>query len=178
MTKFAASDHHFYHDKIIAHSPEFGQPRPFATIEEHNETLIANHNRVVGPNDTTYFGGDVIMNTQPDTLDPWLANTVGRMNGRKIVILGNHCTAAKVKAYAKYFDKIIGYLEIGHDFIYSHIPVHVSQVENRFKANIHGHVHSHTLPDPRYFNVSMEAIDYTPISFADIKAKLRERGVI
>lgn len=174
MTKFVSSDQHFYHDKII--SDQFRNRRPFATIKEHNDFIVVKHNSVVTPDDTSILLGDVIMNTQDNTLMPWLQETVGKLNGKLIIVPGNHCSATKIKAYM-HFAKVVSYIEVGHDLLFSHIPVHVSQVENRFKANIHGHVHADTLPDTRYFNVSLEAIDYTPVSMAQIKATLRERGV-
>lgn len=36
-------------------------------------------------------------------------------------------------------------------------------------ANIHGHIHHIKYDDKRFFNVCVECIDYTPISFEQIK---------
>lgn len=47
------SDTHFYHTNII----DFCR-RPFESIEEMNETLIANWNKVVGTNDIVFHLGD------------------------------------------------------------------------------------------------------------------------
>jgi calcineurin-like phosphoesterase family protein len=61
----------------------------------------------------------------------------------------------------------------------THIPIH-SESLARWGLNIHGHLHYQVvkmplsqIPDPRYFNVGMERINYTPISLEDIKKKCR-----
>ena len=52
------SDLHFNHKRIIEYEPT---TRPFASVEEMNETLIKNWNSVVQPEDTVYVLGDFIM---------------------------------------------------------------------------------------------------------------------
>lgn len=44
--------------------------------------------------------------------------------------------------------------------------------DGRWKYNIHGHLHTNSLPDKRYINVSAEQIDLTPISLAEIRSRL------
>ena len=80
MELFLTADHHFGHLKICEMTN-----RPFASVEEMNETLIANHNAVVKPGDRVIFLGDVCMGKLANTLP-----LVARMNGHKILILGNH----------------------------------------------------------------------------------------
>ena len=94
----------------------------------------------------------------------------GRLNGRKKLVMGNHDTYPSAD-YLKYFEKIYGAVGVGEDFLLTHIPVHESQFE-RWKYNIHGHLHTHVLADTRYINVSCEQINCTPISIEDIRAKL------
>jgi calcineurin-like phosphoesterase family protein len=53
MAIFVTGDHHFSHRKIIQYSS-----RPFASIEEHDEALIAAWNKTVSINDTVYHLGD------------------------------------------------------------------------------------------------------------------------
>ena len=43
------------------------------------------------------------------------------------------------------------------------------------RCNLHAHVHNATIPDSRYFNCSLENIDYTPISLDQIREILKER---
>ncbi len=50
------SDTHFGHRAILA--PRMQAPRRFASIEEHDETLIARWNAAVRPDDTVWHLGD------------------------------------------------------------------------------------------------------------------------
>lgn len=62
MTKknkiFFTADLHLYHTNIIKHCN-----RPFETIEEMNNVLVDNWNKVVGPKDTIYILGDFVWGT-------------------------------------------------------------------------------------------------------------------
>jgi calcineurin-like phosphoesterase family protein len=95
------------------------------------------------------------------------------MNGEKILVKGNH-DLCKLSAYAAHFKDIRG----SHQFeglILTHIPIH-SESLARWGLNVHGHLHYNVvrmplsqIPDRRYFNVSMERINYTPISLEQVK---------
>lgn len=78
---FFTSDQHFGHQNIIKHCN-----RPFQTVYEMDETLIANYNEVVKPGDTVYHLGDFSYKCNFSK-----AMAIGRrLNGIKILILGNH----------------------------------------------------------------------------------------
>ncbi len=55
MTTFFTSDTHFGHIRIL----KFRRGRPFANIQEMNESLIARVEPVVQPTDTVYCLGDM-----------------------------------------------------------------------------------------------------------------------
>ena len=90
---FFTSDLHFGHKNLL----KFTNPRPFKTIEEHDEALINNWNSVVKQNDKVYVLGDVALNFDSDELESKLI----RLNGDKYLILGNHDRA---KNHAKYLN--------------------------------------------------------------------------
>jgi calcineurin-like phosphoesterase family protein len=170
---FFASDHHFGHANILTFKRDDGTPlREFQDIDHMNETIVRKHNEVVRPGDKVYFLGDVCMDRKSKGLE-----ILQRMNGEKVLIKGNH-DQCKPEAYLKYFKDIRG----SHQFeglIMTHIPIHPESLA-RWGLNIHGHLHYQVvkmplsqLPDKRYFNVSMERIDYTPISLEEIKKKTR-----
>jgi calcineurin-like phosphoesterase family protein len=166
---FFASDHHFGHANILEFKRTDGTPlRDFASVEHMHEHIIQQHNSVVRANDKVYFLGDVVMSRKASALE-----ILARLNGEKVLVKGNHdqCSA---EAYLKYFKDIRG----SHQFdgvIMTHIPIH-SESLARWGINIHGHLHYQVvrmplsqIPDRRYFNVSMERINYTPISLEEIK---------
>lgn len=78
-----SADLHLGHANIIDYCN-----RPFASVDEMNEAIIARWNERVAPGDTAWLLGDVAMGNRAETL-PLLA----RLNGRKYLVAGNHDTA-------------------------------------------------------------------------------------
>jgi len=147
---FIIGDTHFGHKKILEFEAEH---RPFKTIEEHDETLIDNWNSVVNKNDTVWHMGDVLFGRDSFKYLP-------RLNGVKKLVMGNH-DHYPIELYKEHFSKIFGAVKL-RDYILTHVPIHPYQFY-RFKGNIHGHMHSDSLDDKRYINVSAEIIGLKPI---------------
>ena len=173
---FLVGDPHFGHRNIIKFTDKNGNRiRPFDTVEEHDETLVANWNNAVSEKDKVYVLGDVVINRRALPI-------FDRLNGDKVLIKGNH-DLFRLDSYTPYFRDIRAYHVMGGErLIISHIPIHTSQLE-RFRANIHAHTHQNVVlndigvPDVRYLCLSMEHINFTPISFNVVKDILRDRGV-
>ena len=168
---FLASDHHLGHVGVTQFLNQYGNKlRPWDNIDDMDEAIIANHNSVVKPTDKVYFLGDVIINRK-------YFHKIGRLNGEKVLIKGNHDIFRAVE-YLDYFKDIRAY-HVLDNIIMSHIPVHPDS-KGRFKGNVHGHLHSNNVmlspnrKDPYYFNVSLEQISYTPIAFEDIRKHYSE----
>ena len=78
---YFTADLHLGHTNIIKLSD-----RSFDSVEQMNETLIDNINSVVNNKDTLYLLGDISHKIPVEE-----ANTlIKRINGRKILIRGNH----------------------------------------------------------------------------------------
>lgn len=75
------------------------------------------------------------------------------LNGVKKLVMGNH-DRYPCALYLEYFSQVVGTAET-RGCILTHVPVHPSQF-GRYKANIHGHLHSSKMDDVRYINVSAE----------------------
>ena len=80
MPIYVCSDLHFNHTNILGFCRS-----NFTTIEEHNEYIIKQYNSVVGKDDLVYILGDVGF-----TPEKALSELVKRLNGRKILLVGNH----------------------------------------------------------------------------------------
>lgn len=91
-----------------------------------------------------------------------------RLNGIKHLVLGNHDNFAKMN-YTDFFI-CYGAYKFQREYLLTHIPVAPQQFY-RFTANIHGHMHAQSMDDPRYWNVSCEQINCTPIEWSELKAK-------
>lgn len=162
------SDTHFGHSKIIEYTN-----RPFANVDEMNEALVNNWNKVVSPNDTVYHLGDVFF-----TKDG--AKHLRRLNGKKYLILGNHDdpdhemirdTFKEVRLWKSM--KSVGLL-LTHVPIYAGIFDETDRTDNRRPKhikNVHGHLHEKVVDDVRYINVSVEQTDYTPINLEKVRAR-------
>lgn len=170
---WVCSDHHLGHVGIITFTDCSGQViRKFKTIEEHDTTIITRHNELVAPNDRVYFLGDVAINRR-------CIQMVEKMNGRKVLIKGNH-DIFRLKDYVPYFEDIRAYkIFPTKGVILSHIPVHREQLTGRFGINVHGHTHANIMTrwngvdkvwekDPCYINVCMEKTNYKPVELEQL----------
>lgn len=153
---FLIGDTHFGHRKIL----EFeAAARPFSNIDEHDDALVDRWNSVVRPKDTVWHLGDVLFGSGSFRHLP-------RLNGIKKLVMGNHDHYPSA-LYLEHFNRIVGAAELAGCLL-THIPVHDSQFR-RYKANIHGHLHSRKLDDPRYVCVSAEHNNLTPISLESVR---------
>jgi len=164
---FFISDTHFGHSNICKFTDSKGKKvRPFDNACDMDEQIIKNWNSVVCEYDKVYHLGDVaIPRRSLDILE--------RLNGNKVLIKGNH-DIFKLNDYTKHFRDIRGAF-VMDDIIFTHIPVHTDS-KQRFKANVHGHLHGDVIRDRNgeidnfYINVSVEQINYTPIPYESIKS--------
>lgn len=151
------ADTHFGHKKILDFEKAY---RPYKDIDEMNWQIVQNINALVKPSDVLYMLGDVAFSSQHDILDHIDADRI-------IIILGNHDYPEGVRRMIdKPGIKIAGSISY-KGCILTHIPVHPCQLE-RYRANIHGHLHEHVIPDVRYYNVSLEQHDMRPVDWPSI----------
>ena len=176
---FLTSDTHFGHTGVCRFMGPDGvtKLRPWDNADEMDDEMVRRWNETVRPNDKVYHLGDVVINRKA-------LKTLHRLNGDKILIKGNH-DIFRLEEYAPFFRDVRGY-HVMNGMILSHIPLHVSSL-GRFGVNIHGHLHAHRVMfydtmthkeevDPRYFCVSVEHTDYTPILFEDVVKRVKEEG--
>lgn len=166
---FLIADTHFGHAGVCNFLRNDGTKlRPWTDPVQMDKDMVEYWNDTVRPNDKVYHLGDVVMHRKSlETLD--------QLHGDKILVKGNH-DIFKLEDYTKYFRDIRAYV-VMDNFILSHIPVH-PESKGRFKGNIHGHLHANKLDDPWYLCVSVEQINYRPISWADaIKRMEQQNGI-
>ena len=154
---YLCADHHFNHYNIIKYCD-----RPFETAEEMNEFMIERWNSVVKDGDLVYHLGDFGFGS-PDNL----TEIVKRLNGRKILIMGNHDRRRTISWWLNFgFEEVYKKpIELFEDIIFSHEPVDVEP----FQINFHGHIHNTKLNDrfnpANHVCMSVECIDYCPVEF-------------
>ena len=155
----------FIADLHLSHA-NMATRRGFSTVEEHDEHVITKWNGVVHKRDVTYILGDVTMEKSA----PY--HLLDRLNGIKHIVLGNHDRRQDTKKLFDYAESVAGMIQY-KGIMLTHCPIHPMELEYRFNKNIHGHIHDKVVmlngnPDPRYFCVSCEQVDYLPKSLKDL----------
>lgn len=139
---YFTSDLHFGHDR-----PFLYEPRGFSFIQEHDETIIANWNSVVGPDDTVFVLGDLMLNDNEHGME-----CLGRLNGNLHIIRGNHDSDTRWMLYSMLPNATLhnwaGMLKYKkYTFYLSHYPTITGNydLEKPLKAkviNLCGHSHT------------------------------------
>jgi calcineurin-like phosphoesterase family protein len=197
-TTWFSSDQHFGHANVLGFCPN----RKFKTIEDMNEKIISNWNRVVSPEDLCIFVGDVFFYyTKEKTIE-----TLKRMNGRKILVRGNHDQIAR-KMMNVGFEICVEEMTMvisGQRVLISHYPFaipkwkfnlklwwgkvkkaigmkhwypekhHTKRPVNRGQFLIHGHSHSTEKVNGRQIHVGVDAWDCKPVNVQEISNMIKE----
>ena len=184
---FFTSDTHFSHENIMHFCN-----RPFETIEEMNDTLIENWNKVVNKDSIVFHLGDFAWGNN------WM-QFLNKLNGHKILIMGNHDFKNKdATALAKGFDYVCQqlYINVEHrKVILNHCPIlcygGTYRKDEDKVYQLFGHVHSGKYTNnalnkgldyerlkilfPTQYNVGVDNNDFTPISWYDVNNKIQEQ---
>lgn len=163
MAVYMIADTHFGHANIIKYRPQF------SCIEEHDHQIETNILRRCGKRDSLYILGDAFVG--PSSFEQ--LREISRRVEHLHVILGNHCDERKgsptLSDLLKVCKSVHAMRRYKHSWL-THAPLHPREL--RGKINVHGHCHSSIVPDDRYFCVSCENVDYWPINFEDIRARI------
>lgn len=150
------ADEHLWHEAMF-YMP--GILRPQRTSKRLEHALIQNNNRYVGLDDTVYHIGDVFWFGP----DQWrlLQRMLQKMNGRHVLILGNH-------------DRLdpFMYMQCGFESVHTSLRLNGRLlVHDPSSACIDlsvrvlcGHVHTHWWQCRNAINVGIDVNHFTPIS--------------
>lgn len=142
-----------------------------------DEALIDNWNKVVGPEDNIYHLGDFSL-ARPD---PYLF----RLKGHISYIFGNHDKQMRrLAADGPLFDNLAFFGELaeitieGQSIVLCHYAMRTWSRSHYGAWQLYGHSHNSLPDDPgaRAIDVGVDARNYTPISFEEIK-KIMEKKV-
>ena len=177
---FFTSDTHF------GHQPEFlWKPRGFSSVEEMDEAIIENWNKVVKPNDIVYHLGDTMLNDNVYGLECFK-----RLNGQIFLIYGNHDSdARKNLLFTELSGKMLGgwyawLIKYNKLSIYmSHYPTLTANYDekhfNQHVLSLHGHTHQRTnwldLKNPFLYHVGLDSHNNTPVHIDEVITDIRQR---
>lgn len=141
------------------------------TVERMDNTMIERFNSKVLPNSTVYILGDVAFYKEVSTT----ISLLKRMNGRKILIAGNHDKyMVKDRAFRDCFEQVRDFMEIKHEnqsITLCHYAMLTWNKSHHGAWMLHGHSHG-SLPDDNTqlrIDVGVDCHDFYPISFSEVK---------
>jgi calcineurin-like phosphoesterase family protein len=166
MSVYFISDPHFGHSNIADFRPlDYGpdcdlvitdpltRTRTVIPNADANTRLIVDYWQRTVKKSTSFHKQDIVFCLGDVAFNEDALRLVHSLNGRKILIGGNH-------DYACPFASEVYWQQHGmlryKGFWLTHCPIHPAEL--RGKPNAHGHVHEHTLADPRYFNLCVESL--------------------
>jgi calcineurin-like phosphoesterase family protein len=165
MKNFFTSDTHFGDHRVLNI-----RPRPFGSVSEMNEALVARWNARVGKQDTVWHLGDFALDTK-------MAQAIlPRLNGRKHLVSGNidgervrSLAWSSVQAYAEF--AIEGVL-----LVLCHYPFRTWNGIHRGSINLHGHSHRRLKPLTRQYDVGVDARGFEPVLLSELLTEQERQG--
>ena len=166
---FFTADTHFGHARTLA-----VRKRPFASVEEMDETLIARWNAVVGEDDEVYHLGD-FASLDSEGVGPIL----DRLSGRIHLILGNNDDPGAI-ARTPRFATVGEMRELiieGQRIFLCHYPMRDWPNAWRGAWHLFGHVHGRLDREPfgLSLDVGVDSHGYAPVSFAAVARTMTAR---
>lgn len=164
---YVTSDLHFYHDNILTF-----ENRPFKDVEHMNQEMIKIWNKTVSDDDLVYILGDFSFGNGYQTNE-----ILKSLNGRKILIVGNHDYFLDDKKFDRsLFEDIQDCLKTqiyGRNFFMCHYPLSSC---TRKMISLYGHVHSNEIGglhstdkiELRSYNVGVDVNNFKPINIKKI----------
>ena len=140
------------------------QPRPFASIEEHDETLIANWNAVVRPEDTVWHLGDFAFNCSLEHA----RKCFDGLNGIKHLVVGNHEKLGRKLAWASQHEALVQTLIDGRRCVLLHYALRAWPGIWRGALHLYGHTHGSLPGTRRSCDVGVDAWDFRPVTLPEI----------
>ena len=171
MKTYITADLHFGHKNIMTFCP-VTRERFRGDVKYMTEAMITEWNEIVEPVDTVYILGDVAFMSGYDA-----ALVMMRLNGRKILIEGNHDRKTLMDVnFRKQFAEVHKYLDIqygGHNIVMFHYPIAEWDRMHRGALHFHGHLHGGDsgLEEFRAMDVGMDATGYIVVEIEDAIAR-------
>ena len=165
---YYVADPHFGHENILKLCQ-----RPFGSIEDMNQALIAAWNERITGNDTVFILGDLFYRcADPEPI-------LQQLKGRKRLIIGNHDSSWMDKVdLSKYFVSVDPFLEIT-DGVRGITLCHYPLLTWKHKLRtfmVHGHIHNDTTSDffpllairERVLNAGVDINGFRPVTFEEL----------
>lgn len=157
--------------------------RPFQSVDEMNTVLINNWNEVVNRGDRVYHLGDFAIHKNVNQI----TKITKSLNGQKFLVYGNHDWKPVKRSGGWTWKGDYKRIRVGKQII---VLLHYAMIswDQIHKGSWHLHGHSHgnlrgKLIDPLVntrpmMDVGVDANNYYPISYDQVRDEFRNRNVI
>lgn len=150
---FVTADEHYGHENSIIYSE-----RPYSSLREMEEGLIACHNKMVGDKDIVIHAGDFCLSR-----GKYAWKIVERLNGTHIFLRGSHDYWLPKKHPTRWEGIIEGqYVVIDHYAMRTWARSHYGSWQ------LHGHSHGKLPPMGKQLDIGVDTNHYYPYSWTDI----------
>lgn len=153
---------HFGHANIIKHSN-----RPYASVEEMDDSLVTNWNERVKPEDTIYHIGDFAFKMRTKAINM----VISRLNGHKFLIYGNHDKKEVLRSEGWTWQGFYKRIKVNDQgIILFHYGCRVWDGSHRGTWQLYGHSHGSLPDDPntKSFDVGVDCHNYAPLHFDEV----------
>jgi calcineurin-like phosphoesterase family protein len=142
MKTYITSDLHWGHKNIMSFCP-VPRARFRNDVDYMNETMVKEWNDLIESEDLVYILGDVAFLPAPKAVE-----YMRRLNGRKILVQGNHDRKLLQDSdFRGCFEEIHHYLDINYNgtkCVMLHYPIAEWDQMHRGAVHFHGHLHGGT----------------------------------
>jgi calcineurin-like phosphoesterase family protein len=163
MTTHFTADQHWGHEAVIAMCK-----RPFATVEEMDQAMIANWNAVVAKNDNVWVVGDFAYRTDVKRKRAIFS----QLYGSKHLVPGNHDDNDTLSLPWASIGQIRQIVVDGQKIVLCHYGMRTWPGSRRGAIHLYGHSHG-TLPgNHQSLDVGVDCWDFRPVSLPQIREVL------
>ena len=167
---FFTADNHFWHRKIIKYCN-----RPFSSVEEMNDIMIANWNGRVSPYDVIFVVGDFAFGKTSD-----VDKLLDRLHGKKVLIRGSH---DKQSLDAHGWTDVVSDCEFKHGVLPNIFMAHhchkVWPKSHYGSWHLFGHSHGglneYAETEGKILDVGVDSHDFAPWSLDEVKEVMKTR---
>ena len=166
--KFFVADHHFNHRSMI-----YECERPYKNVWNMNASIIKKWNEIVSKGDVVYHLGDFALPNKGDGHE--IEDIIDKLNGNKILILGNHDYRNLRKKHLVKFAKVVelDYIKIvdgdrKHRVMLCHYPMATWRASCHGSLHLHGHSHGNLSPFGFRLDVGVDCNNFYPLSEREI----------
>ncbi len=182
------SDPHFGHANALKFEAGYHN---FASIEEHDQTIVANWFATVYDDDTVFFLGDAAM---PRTTLDYVKSIFAKLPGKIVWVMGNHdnhmdrvwmdelSSVANIVEFTAYKEIFIrckertNYQEGKDNFLRHTVLFHypIAEFNGSFRDSFHiyGHTHENLYPIKNAYAVTACLTGYRPVDYKWVAEKI------